>query len=290
MPRIEVFNSHRTILGESPLWSAKEQAIYWIDVHGPAILRQEFYTGAFARWQLPEEVGAIGLMRGDKLVVSMRSGFYSFDPRTADLEELGWPEPDRPRNRLNDGKVDRAGRYWSGSLQEGEYAPVGTLWRLDPDRRMVAMLHSLRIPNGICWSPDNTKMYFTDSLSRQIDVFDYDIATGSISNGRLFASFEPEQGFPDGATVDAEGGVWSACMDGGQVRRFLPDGQADTSIVLPASRVTSCTLGGPEMDILFVTTATKRLSERELEGQPAAGCLFAVRVEKAGIPESEFAG
>lgn len=285
-----VFSEGRDTLGESPLWSPAEQALYWIDTYAHSIYRLGWQDGLRTSWNVGEQIGAIGLMQARRLVLSLRSGFYSFDIATGAKTKLASPEADRPRIRLNDGKVDRAGRYWSGSLQEDRYEPVGTLWRLDVDHSTARMVENINIPNAICWSPDSTLMYFADSLTRRIEVFDFDIDSGSISGRRLFVSLEEGRGVPDGATVDADGCIWNACMDGGRVTCFAPDGRLEQVIELPVSRVTSCAFGGPNLDTLFVTSAIKRLTDTQLADQPLAGSVFALETGHKGIPEPEYLG
>jgi sugar lactone lactonase YvrE len=288
-------------LGESALWSPVERAIYWVDGLAPAIYRNDMTSGVTTRWPAPDEVGCIGLHRRGGLVAALRSGFYAFDPATGAFDPICDPEADRPRSRFNDGKVDRGGRFWSGTVQESltvgtadtnarYYDPVGRLWRLDPDLSVHQLADGITMNNGLCWSPDNTRMYFSDSFTREIVIYDFDVATGAIANRRLFATIPPGRGVCDGATVDAEGCFWCANIDGGCVTRYRPDGSVDRIVALPVTRPTSCCFGGAELRTLFITTARRRLSADELARQPLAGCLLAIDTDVPGLPEPEFLG
>jgi len=288
MHEIEQFDDTVAVLGESPIWSVEEQALYWVDTIGQAIFRRKFGDSKATKWSFDEEVGSIGFWRGGGLIVAFRSGFYFFDPGSGERTALVDPEPELARNRLNDGKVDRAGRFWSGSLQEGDYAPVGNLWSVDGGLCITKALDGLTIPNALCWSPDGSRMYFADSPSRQIDVFDFDTAAGTVANRRMFARIPEGKGLPDGATTDQAGRLWCANIDGGRVSCFRPDGSLEREIELPVSRPTSCAFGGPGLDILFVTTATKRLSTEQIDMQPWAGCVLAIKVDATGISEPQF--
>ncbi|MES2413777.1 MAG: SMP-30/gluconolactonase/LRE family protein [Pseudomonadota bacterium] len=282
-----LFDDHKAGLGESPLWSVREQALYWVDVLAGVIHRRSL-AGDRHSWAFGEEVGAIALRRKGGLVLAARSGFYAFEPDTGTRTLLADPEPDLPRNRLNDGKVDRQGRFWSGSLQEGDYAPVGNLWSIDSRHQVRKWASELTIPNALCWSPDGTRMYFADSPSGQIDVFDVDTASGAATGRRMFAKIPDARGLPDGATTDRLGRLWCANIDGARLLCFRDDGTLQNEVALPASRPTSCTFGGPALDILFVTTASRRLSEQQLAEQPWAGCVLAIRVDGTGQAEPEY--
>lgn len=290
-----------TILGESALWSADEGAIYWVDGLRPSIHRRILASGETTAWPAPDEVGCIGLRAKGGLVVALRSGFYTMDTNTGALTPICDPEADRPRSRFNDGKVDRAGRFWSGTVQESltvgtadtnarYYDPVGKLWRLDPDGRATECASGITMNNGQCWSPDDRRMYFSDSFTREVVVYDYDLASGSIENRRLFASIPRERGVCDGATVDSEGFFWCTNIDGGCVTRYDPDGKVERIIPLPVSRPTSCCFGGADLKTLFVTTAKRRLNEEQLRQQPLAGCLLAIETDVAGLQEPKFLG
>jgi sugar lactone lactonase YvrE len=290
VPAIDVVDGHHDVLGESPVWDHRRGVLWWVDGIGQKIHRLNPSSGEKRTWPMQEEVGSIGLRAKGGLVVAMRSGFYFFDPETGKLAEIARPDADRPKNRFNDGKVDRTGRFWSGTVQADKYVPRGRLWRLDPDLKTSRHMDGITCINGLSFSPDGQLMYMTDSFSLWIDVLNYDQDEGTIHNRRPFAQIEIGRGRCDGATVDADGCFWSANNDGWCVTRFDPRGRVDRVINLPVRRPTSLVFGGPDLDVLYITTATRRLPESELAQQPLAGCLLAVRPGVKGLAEPEFAG
>jgi sugar lactone lactonase YvrE len=287
---VEVVDDELDILGESIIWDDRNQCLWWVDGIGCKIHRRNHSTGRKQSWTLHEEVGSIGLREKDGLIVGMRSGFYFFSPETGALEEIAKPDSDRPGHRFNDGKVDRAGRFWSGTVQADQYTPRGRLWRLDPDLSATRILEGITCVNGLSFSPDNRLMYFTDSFSCRIDVFDYDDVDGNVYNRRHFADVPLGRGICDGSTVDAQGCFWSANCDGWCVTRYDPRGRIDMVFNLPVRRPTSLCFGGPRLDTLFITTARRRISEAELAQQPLAGKLLAINPGVQGLAEPRFKG
>lgn len=292
------------ILGESPVWSPDEAVLWWLDIKAPALHRYDPSTGVDDSWPLSQETGSIVLRKGGGLVGALRGGFAFLDPgapgEMIDPDWIGDPEPDRPLNRLNDGRADRQGRFWAGSMHDPdgppetyfEREPVGAFHRLDPDGTMHRMIDGILVSNGLCWSPDGTIMYTANSPTREMHAWDYDPATGDIANERLFSRFPEEdgRGTPDGAIVDAEGGVWVAEFRAGRVTRLTPEGEVDRMIALPASRVTCPMFGGPDLKTLYVTTAKIMLTPEELTREPLAGALFAIDAGVTGLPEAAFPG
>jgi sugar lactone lactonase YvrE len=277
-------------LGEGPHWSARERALYWVDIERPRVLRLCTATGERAAFPVPEEIGCLVPRRGGGFVAGLRSGLAFVDLTEDGLEvrPILAPEPDLPGNRLNDGKCDAEGRLWVGTMDDACERPTGALYRLDPDLRLSRMDGGYAVTNGPAFSPDGTVLYHNDSMARTILAFDCDPSTGEIANRRVFARLA--DGFPDGMTVDAEGGLWCAVWGGARVLRLLPDGSIDRVLELPVRQVTSCAFGGDDLRTLYVTTAAIRLSPDELRDQPLAGGLFAWRAEVPGLPAAEFAG
>lgn len=288
----EVVVRESCILGESPLWSVAEQALYWVDVLNPRIHRFDPASGARASWLVETEIGSIGLASGKRLVAGLRMGFAFYDLDAGKFDIIEDPEGDGRLNvnRLNDGKVDRAGRFWCGSMRDPGREPVGTLYRLDTDRTVHAMADGIRVPNALCWSPDDRTMYFADSYADCIWAYNFDLATGSIDNRRVFAEVPEGGGRQDGATVDSEGFVWSAHIFGGRVVRYDPNGRIEREIPIPTPQVTSCAFGGRDLDILYITTASMRMGRDELAADPLAGSVFAVETGVRGLPEPRFGG
>ena len=290
MGEVEVAAAGNAVLGESPIWSPDEAALYWVDIANPAVHRLDPATGERKRWFVETETGSIGLAGPGRLVAGLRTGLHYLDLETGRIEKICDPEGEGRfnENRMNDGKVDRAGRFWVGTMNDPGHRPQGTLWRIDAGGNAGPAMREIRIPNALCWSPDSSVMYFTDSYSHEIWAFDFDLDAGAFENKRVFASIPEDDGVPDGATVDAEGFVWCAHMFGGKVSRFAPDGGVERTIELPVPQVTSCAFGGPELDVLYITTASLRMDRAALAEQPLAGALFAADPGVRGLPEPVF--
>ncbi len=290
MLKIELLVDCRNLLGEGPLWDVQEQRLYWIDSYGKTVFRADAKGQGIERWQVPEHIGSMCLREQGGAVVALRTGFHFLDFKSGEVLLIADPEPDLRRTRLNDGKVDRQGRFLAGSMDYEEREPIGGLYRLDPDLSLHPLETGIIVSNGPCWSPDGATLYFADSFQRAIFAYDYDTANGNVLCRRLFASFERLRGYPDGATVDEEGCVWSAEVFSGRLIRFTPDGVIDRIVGLPVSSTTSVMFGGADLDVLYVTSMGRpiggvRPAERE------AGGLFAVHgLGVRGLPEARFQG
>lgn len=293
-------NNH---LGEGPIWDVAEQALYWVDgtgvrVGNPSIWRLDPATGEVRNWTLNRDIGAMALRNNGNAVLALDDGFYFFDFASNELEVLHKIEPDEPRSRLNDGKVDRRGRFFAGGMDDMEELGVCGLWRLDPDLSVHRIDNGIICSNGPCWSPDDKTFYFADTFQQTMWSYDYDIDTGSVSNKEIFASSQNEQGFFDGSTVDAEGCVWNALVIGGDLIRYRPDGTEDMRIGMPVKNITSVNFGGPNMDEIYVTSmarvshpATHEHFDKQLSPQFGAGSLFRIKgLGIRGIEEPRFAG
>jgi sugar lactone lactonase YvrE len=288
------------ILGESPVWSPRDGVLYWIDIKAPAIHRFDPAARRDDAWPVAPEIGSVALRQGDGLVAGLRDGLALIGADMTTIEWLTDPEPEQPMNRFNDGKCDRQGRFWSGTMYdlpgppEGYYEreSVGVLYRLDGDHECHAMVDGILVSNELAWSPDGSVMYFSDSPRREIWTYDYDTATGDLGERRTFAEIPeaPGRGTCDGATVDADGYYWSAEFPGSRLVCYAPDGAVDRMVDLPVSRPTSCAFGGDGLATLFVTSARIMLSAAELAAEPHAGDLFILDVGVCGLPETEFSG
>jgi sugar lactone lactonase YvrE len=282
----------RAILGESPIWDPVDEALWWVDIRRPAVHRYLPRTGAADAWPMPEEVGSLALRRerGRGLLLALRSGLAFFDPATGALERVCRPEPDQPDNRLNDGKCDRRGRFWVGSMHVSGRQPTGVLYRVDPDLAWQRVVDGITVPNSLAFAPDDRTLYFADTPTRRIMAHGLDLERGALGPARVFVTVPDDAGYPDGSTVDAEGFLWNAHWDGGRLTRYAPDGRVDRVVPLPVTRPTCCAFGGSALDVLYVTTASVRLGEAELGRQPWAGGLLALDVGVRGLPEPRFAG
>jgi sugar lactone lactonase YvrE len=281
----------RNAIGESPVWSADEQALYWVDILAPAIYRLDMRTGARQSWWLPEAVGSFGLREQGGAVLALRNGLHVLDFDTGALSFLvPDPEDDQPATRFNDGKVSPDGRFWVGTMDDEQHSrPLGALYRLDPDERLHRMVDGLVISNGLAWSADGKTMFHSDTSAQRIDAYDYDLASGEIANRRLLAEGEAT-GRPDGGATDIEGYYWSAAVSGGVLNRWSPDGRLDRQIPLPCPRPTCPCFGGPNMKTIFITSIRAGLSAEQLARWPLSGGVFAIEVDVPGVPVARFRG
>lgn len=278
-------------LGECPIWDDAARVLRWIDIRAPALKRCDASGSEIGVLALPEEIGSFGLRAvSSGLVAAMRSGIYLLDPVTGKRQLVVRPEADLPRNRFNDGRCDRAGRFWAGTMNESEGEPSGSLYRLDPDGRCKRMRGDVIIPNSIAWSPDGRTLYFADTPRQRIWALECDPATGEIARERVFAETPGPFGGPDGSCVDADGCLWNAEYGRWRIVRYTPRGEVDRVVPMPVANPTCCCFGGARFDTLFVTSAAQRLPPTELEQQPLAGSVFALEPGVRGLPESRFAG
>lgn len=279
--------TQRDVLGESPLWDDRAQCLYWVDIRAPAIRRLDPITGRVDSWTMPDLVGSIALSSEGRLLVALPQFIALFDVASGSLQAFARP-PDRvPGHRFNDGRCDRQGRFWVGSMHNLTRAPEGMLYKLESPGDLVPVLGGISIPNSLAFSPDGRTMYFADSLRYTLFSYSYDTASGQMGPQQVFASTEPP-GFPDGSAVDADGHLWNAQFDGGRIVRYAPDGRIDRVIELPVLRPTCCAFGGADFSTLYVTTASQKMSAQELEAQPLAGALLALDVGVRGLPEPRF--
>jgi sugar lactone lactonase YvrE len=290
-PDIRVVVPSSNLIGESPVWSAAEQALYWVDVEGKLVQRIDPATGDIKRWTMPEVTSCIGLRQRGGLVAGTRTGFVFLDTITGAVVPITHPEADMPGNRFNDGKVDRAGRFWAGTKNiANSPETTGSVYRLDPDLEARRVDRCISCVNGIAWAPDNRTMYLCDTWLRRIYAYDFEPAAGLARNRRLFAQLGPEDGYPDGLTVDADGFLWNAHYDGWRITRYAPDGRIDRIVRMPVQQVTSVMFGGTDLRTLFVTSASLRLAPEARASQPLAGHVFAFEPGVTGLPETTFAG
>jgi L-arabinonolactonase len=277
------------VVGESPVWSVAEQALYWVDIKWPRLRRLHLASGVVRDWPMPAFAGSVALHRQGSMLIAVGTGLAIFDLEAETFRFLAAPEAARPARRFNDGRCDPRGRFWVGAMSTMGREPTGALYCLNSDATCRKHLDGIMIPNGLAWSPAGDVMYFADTLAAAIYAFDYDLATGAATNRRLFASTEGGAVGPDGATVDAEGYLWSASYGGSCVTRFAPDGRVDRRVLLPVQHPTSCAFGGPDLGTLFVTSASQELDAAGMAAQPLAGRVLALDAGVCGRPEPAFA-
>jgi len=284
---IEVVANDRALVAESPTWSASEHALYWLDGRSDAIYRIDAKSGARSSWTTPAKVNALGLRAAGGLIVATKSGIATLDTARGAFAHLVTPAPYTDSMRMNDGKVDRAGRFWFGTMHDDAGDASGHVYRLDPNGTLATIDSGYTIPNGFAWSPDDRTMYLADSHPRTIYAYDFDVVSGEARNRRPFAQ-TAEGTMPDGATIDAEGYLWSANVGGWGISRFATDGTLERRLELPVQRPTSVIFGGDDLRTLFITTASRRLTPEQLAAQPLAGAILAVRVDVPGLPAHAF--
>ncbi len=279
----------RNTTGESPLWSAREAALYWVDIPDGVIHYWQPEIGTRRQWRLPAAVGSIGLRASGGLVVALRSGFHLFDLQTEALTFLCHPEPDLPSNRLNDGKVSPEGRFWAGTMdQRTDKEPIGSLYRLDADHRCARMSGDVRVSNGLAWSPDGRVMYHSDSRSGVIYRHAYDAETGALGEREIFVRMQPEWGRPDGGATDEEGCYWSCGVGEGRINRFSPDGKLIGFVEMPIKHPTMPCFGRPAGRTMYVTSHRENYSVEELARTPQAGAVFMLEPGVAGAPAAYY--
>ena len=290
---IDIVLDVKTMLGEGPLWDVDQQRLYWIDTLGQRIFRVTADGRELRSWLVPAPIGSMALTRdASAAIVALASGVHTIDFATGEASLITHPEEGLATNRLNDGKVDRRGRFVFGSMDTSEADRSGRLYSLAPDMTLSVLDDKLICSNGPCWSPDDDVFYFSDTWSGEIWAYDYDITMGKVSNRRSFASIEtsPVGGY-DGSTVDSEGFLWNALVYDGKIVRFAPDGTVDRVIDMPVKKVTSVMFGGPELDVLYVTTMARPPLPRFPEDPIQAGSLYAITgLGVVGVPEPRFGG
>lgn len=276
-------------LGEGPLWDADSAELVWLDITRHQVHRFDPATGTDRSVDVGQPVGAVGLRAGGGLIGAMRDGFARIDG-AGTCELIAATEAENTATRMNDGKVDPAGRFWAGTMAFDATAGAGSLYRLEPRGHVERVLTGLSISNGMDWSADRRLMYFIDSPSYSVDVFEYDLGTGGIRERRALCRIGDGDTMPDGMTVDADGYLWVAVWGGSCVLRFAPDGTPAGGVELPASQPTSCAFGGPDLRDLYITTASRELSPEQRAREPHAGALFVCRPGPQGLPPHRFRG
>ncbi len=289
----------RDKIGEGIFWCPHEKAVYWLDVPMPSVLhRYDPSTARHDTWPMPEMITALA-KRGDGThLVASHSGINFFDTKEGKLHRKVSPEAHMPRNRSNDGAPDASGRFWMGTMMNnlgpnGEDMPItqstGALWCIEKDLSHRKAIADISITNGVVWSPDSKTLYVADSAPQIIHAYDFDLATGSVANPRVFSAIK-DLGYPDGAAVDSAGFLWSARWEGSCIARFTPNGTVDCIVPIPSSRVTSLAFGGSDFKTVYVTTARQDLTAEEAVRFPQQGGLFSFRSLVAGLPRPRFAG
>ncbi len=272
-------------LGEGVLWDVRTHSAVWTDIE----------SALFWRWQpgadpqsfaLPQRLGSLALTATPGTYIgAFEAGFARFTPATAAFEMLAPVTADHPHLRMNDGRVDRSGIFWAGSMAERDGNPLGRLWRYDGAANATPFLGDIRIPNSLCWSRDGTQMYFADSARQTIWRYGFDRAHGPVGDPEIFATTTGEH-YPDGSCIDAEDHLWNAQWGAGEVVRYRPDGCIERRLKLPVSQPSCVAFGGPDLTLLLVTTARADLTPGRLAREPLAGALLVYQTDVTGLPET----
>lgn len=282
---------HDATLGEGPVWDEVEEKLYWVDILSGTLLVYDPHEKANAAYDVGEHLGAVALREQGGLVMAIKTGFAFYDLESGRVKNIIDPEPHLPGNRFNDGKCSPSGGFWAGTMSYDHDSRAGSLYCLNPNLSVEQKLQGVTISNGMAWNKRRDTFFYIDTLARKIYAFDYDDTWGEISNRSVLREIDPQEGYPDGMTIDEEGYLWVALYNGGKVLRIDPsDGQTVFEVHLPVPQVTSCTFGGPNFDELYITTARENMSPQEIEQVPLSGSLFKVSLPFKGRPAFRFAG
>jgi sugar lactone lactonase YvrE len=276
-------------IAECPVWDQATGRLLWVDLYDSALHRFDPASGCDEVLRLEQPISAVARRESGGYVAACRDGFAAID-EDGSMRMLAEVEADRPDSRLNDGRCDHRGRFWAGTMTDDMRPGAGALYRLGADLRVSRVLADVGISNGMDWSADAALMYYVDSHSRTVDVFDFDVASGEVENRRTLLRFLDGEGIPDGLTVDAEGCIWLALPRAYCLHRYTPDGRLDRTLRFVVRLVTSCGFGGAALDELYVTTGARDLTAAQRVDRPEAGGIFRVRPGVVGQPPRAFAG
>ncbi|WP_372572295.1 SMP-30/gluconolactonase/LRE family protein [Ruegeria jejuensis] len=289
--KLHRLGSFLNTLGESPLWDHRRSKLFWVDSLNCEIWHHDLSDGSFGTQQVPEPVGALGLRANGQLIASLKSGLHAFDPETGATEFLVDPEPDRPDNRLNDGRVGPDGCFWIGSHCDARRLPTAGLYKIGTDHSVTQIDDGLTIANGVAFAPDGSRLYYADTPANELYVRDRNPETGVLGAREVFHDFSNVPGRPDGAAVDTDGNYWSAFVRGGAIGCFSPGGNLLRKIEVPTTYPTMCAFGGKNLDTLYVTSTNHLIAHENLPEDPHAGAVFVIEgLGATGLKSHEFAG
>lgn len=301
MQELRKLNHPDLVVGESPVWDADNNALWFIDSlsengRGNDLYRMDMATEEVKSWHIGQHIGSCALSEDGRILLNLKDGIWLFDTETEEYELVSDIERDMDDNRLNDGKCDSKGRQWFGSMSmsihdpEREFEVTGSFYKLETDGTTKKFFGDVGISNGIAWNAAETRMYFVDTPAQSVYAFDFDLEKGEVSNRKKIIEFAESEGSPDGMCIDAEDMIWVAQFGGGKVSRWNPEtGEKLCEIELPCSKVTCAAFGGKDLDELYITTGTIFLSEEELKAQPLAGCTFVIKPGVKGTLPNKFA-
>lgn len=281
---VDLVIDSKSELGEGAIWNSEKDELLWINIKGKILNIYKPKTENNIELFTGQMIGTVVPTLSGKVLVALQNGIYGLDPQTGTKKLIVDPETELPNNRFNDGKCDPAGRLWVGTMSIINEKGVGSLYRLDTDSTIQKMVENVSISNGIVWSLDEKKLYYIDTPTQKVMVYNYDIETGNISNPKVAITIPKELGAPDGMTIDENGNVWIALWGGSAIGCWNPEtGELLRTIEVPAKNVTSCAFGDTDLGTLYITTARTATSEAELERYPFAGGVFKTRPGVHGI-------
>ncbi|WP_210467999.1 SMP-30/gluconolactonase/LRE family protein [Sporosarcina sp. 6E9] len=287
----ELVLNEQAILAEGPCWDYEKNLLYWVDILGKKVNVFNPVTEINLSIDVGQLIGAAAIREKGGLVVALQNGFHFLNLDNGQLIKIDDPESNMESNRFNDGKCDPAGRFWAGTMSLEAVQNEGSLYCLDTNHLVEKVIADVTISNGLAWDTSKNKMYFIDTPLNKVFVFDYEIETGAISNRKVAVNISKDLGAPDGMTIDREGMLWIALWGGSKVIRCNPKtGQIIGEVLVPCSKVTSCTFGGKDLDELYITTARLNPSEKELKEEPLAGGIFKAKVGVKGNKEFFYKG
>ena len=270
-------------LGEGPIWIARDAALWFVDIKSPCVHRFDPATGALDTWKAPDQIGWIIPADDGGFLAGVRGALHRFDPTTGAFDEIAVVNAETPGNRLNDAARDPTGRVWFGTMDNAESEHTGHVYHWHDGELTKTEIPPVAITNGPAISPDGRTLYAVDTLGKRIDAYPIG-ADGNVGEPRLFLTISSDDGHPDGAICDSEGGVWVGFFGGWAARRFAPDGTCTDIVRFPVANITKIALGGPDGRTAYATTAAKGLDAEALAAQPLAGNLFTFRVAVPGVP------
>lgn len=288
--RVDAISEDRFDVAESPFWDSERDQLVWVDIPCGSVHRWSSTGAVSTALDTGQPVGAAAPRRRGGLILALRDGFGTVEGADTEISMIAEVEIDDPATRMNDGACDPAGRFWAGTMAYDMAPGCGALYRLDSDLGVTQIIDGVSVSNGLAWDEAGATMYFIDSTSGGVDEFDYDLDHGEVSNRRRLIDIPAGLGLADGMTTDAEGYLWIAVWGGSRVQRYSPSGELDTVVELPTPLITSCALGGPNLDELYVTSARADLSPEERASDPMAGALFRLEVDIPGLPTATFNG
>jgi len=288
-PIIQAVINKQDQLGETPLWCERTQKLWWLDIERPRLQSLDPATGAYQAFPFKcTFAGSLALCASGDFLIALDNDLYRFDPESGKLDFFVAVEPATPKTRLNDGRVDRQGRFWVGTVDNQFKEPLGSLYRVDPSGKVTRMFEGIICSNTLAFSLDGRTLYFSDTRQYLTWAFDLDTKTGDLSNQRVFADYTADKSRPDGACVDSKGYLWNAIFAGHRIVRYAPDGRVDRVIEMPVTNPTCVCFGGPDFATLYVTSATKMIEADMLAKETHAGAVLALDVGVRGLPESRF--